>query len=165
MLEMKRGTTNLIHRGYIFLEPESGVPHQALDPEALALRDYVRQLAQQGLDGNGGQIVGLLDYQNDLCLAPSRWNDVPPPPFPMFPPIYGGVGYSSVEHSNAAERLILALCDPAGCPHTAPYVRLPTYAKGLWKSEYAQYDLPFKITFEFDATALYSEASEAPAWI
>ena len=64
---------NALHRCHIFLEPESAVPDAALDPEARALRDYVRALTARGLDGRGGRIVTLLDFQNDLCPHPRRW--------------------------------------------------------------------------------------------
>ena len=85
------GTTNLMLNGYGFLESTNYVPDSALDPESLALRNYVRGLTQRGLDGRGGQIVALLDFQSDLCPHPSRWNGPPvaPDAFDVYPPVWG----------------------------------------------------------------------------
>ncbi len=149
---------NALHRGYVFLDPGGPVPDDALDPEALALRDYFRLLTAQGLDGKGGSVVALLDFQNDLCPSPIRWTNGPG----MFPPIYGGFGFSDLAQSNAAVRFLENLRRELPHPNTGRYVRDPASPQGWWKYSYSDYGIPLWITFEFDAAVVYSHFPGVP---
>ena len=156
------GATNVIHRGYMFLEPEAQAPDPALDPEALALRDYFRSLTAQGLDGHGGSIVTLLDLQNDLCPHPGRWQDKNW----FLPPIYGIIKYGDAGQSNAALRVLSNLRVELTHPNTGRYVRDSSSPQGWEKQPYAGYGIPLWILFEFDAAVLYSHVTGPPGgWL
>ena len=155
------GTTNVIHRPYIFLEPESDVPDGALDPESLALRNYVRALAAQGLDGRGGQIVALLDLQNDLCPHPNRWQQQAS----FFPPTWGIIFHRDAAQSNAAIRLLENLRQDPPQRKMGRYVRNPASPQGWDKVPRDVYGIPLWLLFEFDAAALYAETNAAPDWM
>lgn len=154
-----------IHRGYIFLEGPAEVPDGALDPEALALRDYLRELGQAGFDGGGGTLVGMLDLENDLCPHPDRW------PAPgdgvQLPPVYGYVHALDGARETLGRDLIARLRQPLHSPHTCCYVQNPGVPEG-WRpggTNYCEYGLPLVIIFEFDAAALYSWLPGPPAWV
>lgn len=149
---------NAIHRPYIFLEPEGAVPDAALDPEGLALRNYVRSLTTQGLDGHGGSIVTLLDYQNDLCPHPNRWQQANS----FFPPIWGFIFYSDTGQSNAAVRFLANLRQELNHPNTGRYIRDSNSPQGWFKVQRANYGIPLWLLFEFDAAALYSHVNGPP---
>lgn len=154
------GATNGIHRGYIFLELESAVPDTALDPESRALRDYFRSLTAEGFDGRGGSIVTLLDYQNDLCPHPIRWQQTNAPG--MFPSIYGYILTSDPAQYTNAVRTLGNLRRELLHPNTGRYVRDPASAQGWMSLPYVGYGIPLWITFEFEAAALYSTVNGPP---
>jgi hypothetical protein len=152
------GTTNVIHRAHMSLEPESAMPDAALDPEALALRNYFRALTARGLDGRGGQIVTLLDFQNDLCPHTNRWQQQAW----FFPPIWGFLFYSDTGQSNAAIRLLSKLREESSHPYTSRYVRNPASPQGWEKVERNVYGIPLWLLFEFDASVVYSRVAGPP---
>ena len=149
---------NAIHRAYMFLEPESAMPDAALDPEGLALRNYVRSLTAQGLDGHGGSIVALLDYQNDLCPHPNRWQQANS----FFPPIWGFIFYGDTGQSNAAIRFLANLRVELQHPSTGRYVRDPATSQSWFKVQRANHGIPLWLLFEFDAAVLYSHMTGPP---
>lgn len=157
-----------IHRGYIFLEGEDEVPDNALDPEALSLRDYVRELNQLGFDGSGGSIVGMLDLENDLCPHSDRWPV--PGPGVQLPPVYGYLfaplapPYTELLKAKA---LVNRLLDPEASPHTHAYFRNPVRDEG-WRAagdDCLEFGIPLYIVFEFEAAALFSTSETPPSWL
>lgn len=157
---------NAIHRGYMFFEPTAVAPDTVLDPEAAALRNYIRSLRSPGLDGVRRRITCVLDFQSDLCPDESRWNEVPPPGFPMYPPVYGMIGRGPLAQADAPAAFVESLTHGT---YLGQYVRSPISDPKAWSvSDSAgctEYEVPLFITFEFDGVALYSEQDKAPEWM
>jgi hypothetical protein len=158
----------MIHRGYIFMEGEDEVPDTALDPEMLALRTYMRELDTSGLDGTGGEIVALLDLQDDICPHPRRWTTAGAPgDWRPYPPVYGIINYLDPGDLTRAEEFIHNLRLPGKSTYTSHYVQNHNVREGWWKrrDEWNEFGIPLAITFEFDAAVLYSWLPGPPSWV
>lgn len=145
------------HLGYGGLFPSATEPSQPYGEinELYAIEIFKRV---PGSDGEGGSIVALLDYQNDLCPHPNRWQQANS----FFPPIWGFIFYSDTGQSNAAIRFLANLRQELPHPNTGRYVRDPATPQGWFKVRRSNYGIPLWLLFEFDAAALYSHIPGPP---